>query len=255
MATSSAQKLKEATDIRMTHTRNVLIVGKTGSGKSTLANRIVCGVEGAKKDEFQLSDNQLGSVTAKTEAATCIITAESDSYEIQVIDTVGFFDTRSDMSNAKIVEDIKGFFRKYVKNGIHLVFFVINSTVPWTSEQQKTMNIILEEFRGDELSDISALVFTGCETLNDDSKQALIEEFKRDKHELADFMKKGVFTVGFPKKSKTIPGLWQLYEKHMEEDVKQLRNVIYEAKTPKLSAEIQTDIFWKKSSFKWCTIL
>ena len=71
--------------------RNVLVVGKTGCGKSTIANKVLCFDDDQRVFNVQPSYE---AVTKRIENQSSRIRMGSTTYEINMIDTIGFSDTR-----------------------------------------------------------------------------------------------------------------------------------------------------------------
>jgi len=83
--------------------RKILILGKTGCGKSTIANKII------DQERFQVSSS-LQSMTAEVQDKTNVVKIDDKSYEICVMDTIGFFDTKEKkkrFNNSVMIKIIK----------------------------------------------------------------------------------------------------------------------------------------------------
>ena len=65
-----------------THTRNVLIVGKTGSGKFIVASKLTGDQSGVS----------LASISSQVRARTTLLKDENNVYRVQVIETLGVVD-------------------------------------------------------------------------------------------------------------------------------------------------------------------
>ena len=235
--------------MRVTEQRNVIVLGKTGGGKSTVANMILEALGG--ESPFKISDgNVADSATTEAQAAIAMLQTSQCNYYVKVIDTVGFFDTKG-TSNKRIVNDTKQFVRDQVPIGLHLVLFIYKNG-RWTRDEQDTFNFITKNFE-EEISAISALVVTGCDGFDDARKQEIIAEFKELRPDIANFMQKGIYPVGFPDLNKLKEGLREPYKADMKVDQETLRALIYSCSELKLRREIIGETFWEKASK--CTIL
>lgn len=223
--------------------RNVVVLGKTGCGKSSVANNIAGG------DVFEVSDSVAG-VTRKTEMTETLLSyGPTEEYTLRLIDTVGLFD--HELKAKEIFKDVKDFFKTKVPEGIHLILFVFKDG-RFTPEERKTFKYIMENFKGREVSDISALVLTHCENKSQAAREKCVSDFT--KHELtrdiAKFMGKGLFCVGFPQLDTVEDDLREIYERKAMKDVEKLHKLITDSDDLRLSKKFLEDSFWKK-----CTIL
>lgn len=235
-----------------TKERNVIVVGKTGGGKSTVANMIL---ETKSKDPpFKISDSNVAdSATTEAQAAMGVLqTTGEHHYSVKVVDTVGFFDTKG-MSNKQVINDTKQFIKDQVPIGLNLVLFIYKNG-RWTRDEQETFNFITKHFK-EEVSAISALIVTGCDGFSDTQKQAIIDEFKDSKPDIANFMQKGIYPVGFPDLSKLKESLREPYKADMKADQETLRALIYSCDELKLRREILGETIWEKAAQIGCTIL
>lgn len=227
--------------------RNVVVLGPAGVGKSSIANIII-----DRKDEFNVHDFHTERVTRDVEMATCTRVVHDPTlgveceFEIKVIDTVGLFDDK--LSNKDVMEDIKRFIKIQMPEGVHLILFVFRHR-RFTLEVRDTFKRITDKLKGRNISDVSALVFTGCEQLSDEGREEFVSDFTKHKHtrDVANFMKKGVFCVGFPKLDNE---LQELYRPGVQKDSERLRQLVSESKDIRLEEPFQDDAFWKR-----CTIL
>ena len=225
--------------------RNVVVLGKAGAGKSTVANKIL------GQSTFKVSSS-LGSETKSVKHSEVrVICSGNVEYTFKVIDTVGIFDTKR--RNDDVMKEIKDFFMSKVPEGVNLVMFLFKRG-RFTTEEKETFYYIIENFKK-EIKDISALVMTGFESLDDDGRKREIEEFKRNHltKDVAAFMGKGIYAIGFPNTQGMKPKVRIAVEEDMEEDVEILRKVVRGAGEMRLSKEVFEMSFWEK--LKQCTIL
>ena len=230
--------------------RNVVVFGKTGAGKSTVSNRIL-ETEGIQ-EPFVVSEHKVVLSEPKlSKAAMSVLKTEDEcQYLVKVIDTMGFHNTCG-KKNSEIVKDIKQYLRDQMSDGINLVLFVSRHG-RWTKEEQQTFDLVIHNFKS-ELSSISALVVTGCDGYEDDEKKEVITDIETAKPEVANFMKKGIYPVGFPNTLKLKRRLREAYEQEAKADQERIRCLIYTCETSKLRDEIIEDAFWDRMMN--CTIM
>lgn len=143
-------------------TKVVMVVGATGAGKSTLINGMVnfiLGVEHKNKFRFILICDE--SKQSQAHSQTSIITAYTlywqegspVSYNLTIIDTPGFGDTRGIDQDKKIPSQVKDLFSVRGNNGIdqiHAIGFVAQSSlVRLTPTQRYVFDSILSIFGKD----------------------------------------------------------------------------------------------------------
>ena len=145
--------------------RNIVVVGKTGCGKSTVANQLI------GNEVFQIGRSSK-SVTEHPGQKEAKRTVDDIEYNIKVIDTVGLFDSASPAgSNKDILREAKAFFQKNVK-GLNLILFVFKEG-RFTDEEKKTFSVITKHFKKDRVGEISALVVTNCENIDEAERERL----------------------------------------------------------------------------------
>ena len=219
------------------HQRHVVTIGKTGSGKSSVANRIL------GRDCFEVRSS-VSSATKHVEHNTTDFTKDGVKYYVNVYDTVGLFDT-SKLSNQKIMKEVKEYANDHAKNGINLVLFIFKKG-RCTPEEKKAFDFIVQRF-GEQISAVCALVITHCDSDDKAARRALIEDFRSNPAtcEVANFMKKGIYTVGFPHKEKTLPAIYDVLSDTMENEVEQLHDLIANSYATVLSKELYDPSWWK----------
>lgn len=232
--------------------RNIVVLGKTGCGKSTLSNKIICASE--ENETFKVAES-FQAVTTKVEGCIENVTIGTDTYIINMVDTIGFRDNRARgaLSDKSIITSIKKHMRARTPEGISLIIFVYRKG-RFTEEEQKIFRIISDNFK-DYIKEISCLVITGCDGLNKDARTKLIEQFKIDPltKRFAEIMTKGIYTVAFPKIADLSERVKQAAIEDMRQDIAPIHDVIVKAKKMYLHDEIQRETFWKHLTV--CTIL
>ena len=203
--------------------RNIILLGGTGAGKSSVANHII------GEQSFHVCEALPGY---QPECEFIVhMGPGSIQYNLKVLKHYGLF----------YVEAVEGYINlrrnasKLFPEGVNLVLFVIKNGL-FTRDQRETFNILIRENTmplieglGQGISRISALIITNCEGMDDDRRKALVREFHTnlETKEIADFMGKGIYTVGFPDPTCIRPQLMQLYEEDMKEDEETLHQLIY----------------------------
>lgn len=217
--------------------RAVVAIGKTGSGKSSVANHII------GRNEFEVRQT-VASVTDHVHHATTDFTKGSVKHYVNIYDTIGLFDTTL-MSNRKILKEVKEYANQHAKDGINLVLFVFRKG-RYTPEEKKAFDFIVSRF-GLQISSVCALVITHCDTDDEESRKTIIDDFRSNPNtsKVANFMKKGIYTVGFPLKDKTLPAIYEALKGSMEKDAQQLRDVIATSHATVLSSELYDPAWWR----------
>ena len=213
----------------MAQRRNVLILGRIGAGKSTLANKLIDPARILEGNSFMPSDCARSITNRKTSACTTLLKDQSNQhYILQVINAVGLFDCRSvGISNYMIMKRLSAFIKEKVPNGFNLVLFILRSGR--FTEVDEWMFDLLTTGRlfSDELSSISALIITGCESFTEEKRKSIIANYVRSKPALAKFMKKGIYTVGFPDLDQLLPMPRRAVEEGVKSDQEHLRQLVY----------------------------
>ena len=225
--------------------RNVIVVGKTGCGKSSLCNMII----GRSCKEFT-SATSLSSVTKEVSHQITLFERKGDKpLLVAIFDTMGLFDT-SMMSNLKIMKRVKQYANTYAPSGVNLILFVFKNG-RFTPEEKEAFDFVAKRF-GREISGISALVITHCDAQSEEARKALVKDFCRNEAtcEIANFMKQGIYTVGFPNEDDTESYILKAIDKEIEKDRKKIRDVIERSHATVLAKELYEPSWWMK-----CTIL
>ena len=165
------------------------------------------------------------------------------------MDTVGLFDTNS-FSNKDIMNDIKNVVQNKLTEGVSLILFVFKQG-RFTKEENETFKFIIKNFKN-EISEISALIITGCDNEDEEGRKKIVEEFTINPvtKEIASFMGKGIHCVGFPTLTNMKQQIKTIIEEDMKKDITMLRNLAFNSSEMKGSKEILQYSFWEK-----CNIL
>jgi GTPase Era involved in 16S rRNA processing len=207
--------------------RNVLLVGKTGGGKSTLGNELIDQFNILEGDPFEVShDIVLSSVTTEISACTTLL---NNRHIVQVVDTPGLFRTCSTYTLSKndnnmIMKNLSEFIKERVPDGFNIVLYVFQVGL-WAHEDQQIFDDVIRPF-SNELSSISALVFTGCDGMSSKKRADIITEFIERHPAIALFMQKGIHTVGFPNITRMEPAIAEVYSECRKSDQEHLRQLV-----------------------------
>ena len=182
--------------------RNILILGKVATGKKTLGNHIV--------GEGDFSHERISRVSCHYKEQR----VEGLLYRILTVDTeslgvTGYFDP---------VTYIRGRF-----DNIHLIIFVTKKE-RYTEENHKSLMRAVRSLDPQARS-LSALVITHCEGITDENRQGIVHNFKVDPRgcKVADFIDKGIYTVGFPDTSNMSP---KSYQSGIDKDENIIRRMV-----------------------------
>ena len=236
---------------KLSSRRNVVVVGKTGSGKSSVANYLIS----PDGSEFKVSAS-FKSVTQKVSHADTVLEYGRNTYSVTVFDTVGLFDTGM-LSNKKIMDEVQEYAHKHAPDGVNLVLFVMKKG-RFSPEEKEAFEYISKRL-GENISAVSAMVLTHCDNEDEEARQSLINDFRTGvmTKQMASCMKKGIYTVGFPDKSKMKPRMKALMEEDIEADRKVLLKLIADCSAREFTKELSVPVkvIYRESPNKWCNIL
>ena len=225
----------------------VLIVGKCGAGKSTIANQLA-GYDPLSNENPPFEP----SVTRNVSHTESIITRGNVRYKVTVIDTVGLFDTMA-VGHDDVFDKIKEYFKNHLHiKGVNVILFVFRKGR--VTEEEKMVFSLIESRLTKELLPISALAITGCENLDDEAREGLVNEFEghQDTKRIAGQMRKGIYPVGFPSVETLKPILREAYKPQMMKDRDTLLDLVFQAEEFYSTQQL----FLKKESrwSRWCNL-
>ena len=215
---------------------NILIVGKAGSGKSSVANHILGDTHFAVSSDV-CSQEQMNHKQQYTQVT------KNTLLQLTVVDTKGLYAGR-EFPNKAAVKEMKLYINKHITEGISLVLFVCKKG-RFTAEDRATFNFIISRF-DKYIKDISALVITHCEDETAEDRERIIDNFRTNPQTrpIAEFMGKGIITVGFPNMDKT-PVYLQMFKASIEEDERALRDIISRSDRLHLANDLFKNEFWE----------
>lgn len=164
----------------------VMVVGETGSGKSTLINGMLNYILGVKfEDPFRfkvINEEKLPQTVSQTQNITSYTFGHPYSaelpYDLTIIDTPGFGDTRGLHRDQEIFENIKVFFNTKGRTGIdHLdavCFFAKSSDARLSPTQQYIYRSVLLVFSKDVERNVHVML-TFCDNDDDDEDDEVDE--------------------------------------------------------------------------------
>ena len=199
-------KIKSQTrSLDMCVRRNILLLGKMGHGTSTLGNRMLCSDGWFKINDQQCPQTSQGSAMIKS-------ASQLKDYKIEVYDHTGLFQGASSINRLSFA----------VPGTLNLVMFVLKHDCDFDESEVAILKSVMSEW---QISEISALALTHCESLSEEERGEVIEQFKKDHPSIAKLMGKGILAVGFPDSSHVQPG--SPLSQRVEEDKANLRKLIY----------------------------
>ena len=225
---------REKTASRVTFKSNVLILGKVAMGKATIANKIA-------------GNDTLFPILSSVHSMARQPRERNETVSVQMGDgvynlTFLLFDTRG--PKGKMQTDLRksceeSFGPGSDGAGVNLILLVLNES-KLTNEDIDLMKDVIKSVQKEVASGICALVVTGCEQKSkkerDDYRRQLCESEKTKA--IASFVKKGIYLVGFPDKSRTDSSLMETFKDAMEEDAQVLRDLVTKCNAPKFIGEV-----------------
>ena len=108
------------------------------------------------------------------------------------------------------------------------------------TEEENEVFSSIESRLTEEFSSISALAITGCENMDDEAREELLNEFEgnQETKKIADQMGKGIYPVGFPSIETMPPVLREAYKPQMTKDRDTLLDLVFRAKKLHLTKEL-----------------
>ena len=198
--------------------RNVVILGRVGAGKATLGNTI------AGHKMFELSDpiasTTRGARDKNNDSKTVTVNGVTYQLSIYLLDIYGL------QNETKLTYDIESM------PGVNLILFV-TMYGRFTPEEGEYLKSVLKRLNA-SAKKISALVVTGCEDLTEEARDEEIAHFLQSEstRDIADFVKKGILTVGFPDLSYIQENFRETYAKSIEKDKQNLWDVLETCEVP-----------------------
>ena len=214
------------TSNRVVKNRCAILMGRVGAGKSTIANHLL-GYDSQSSDEppFEIQSDYLlpVSLTRDVKYRLVEVVREGVVYRVTVIDTDGEFDSL-------MFDEIGKRLKVKVEDritGVNVMLFVLKKG-PISAEELATYAKLRNTF---DVSSICALVITGCENDSSQGRAELVKKFMSHPitQQVADQMKMGIYTVGFPPVQSMIPALQEVYKQGMLQDRETLLNLIFQA--------------------------
>ena len=147
------------------------------------------------------------------------------------------------------LEDDPAFLDKYYFSKLprraSLIIFVHRHGSRFTDERRKEMEGAIRTLNKEsDVSSISALVITGCEGLTAAGREMVISEFKADSHTKfsANFMKKGIYCVGFPDIKILEPPLNTMFSDDIRRSHEELQTLLSNCNTTITVSKTATDM-------------
>jgi len=160
---------------------NVSLLGKTGTGKSSLANLLM-----------GRNDFEVGSGTKSCSVACKVMKTKISGSSISVMDTPGLKDTRT-YTDEDVMEVIYGSLSSSFLKIDKLVFVIRLGR--FTEEEVEVLEKLMRFF-GTEAEGNSLLVITGCEMIDFDNKEVVIQEFVDNNPSVAGYVGNRIFLSG-----------------------------------------------------------
>ena len=188
--------------------RDILILGKKEHGKSTLGNKILnaCGY-------FKIGSQDDVRSQTRTGSAMLDSASQLKKYKFSVYDHNGLFEDSISSVNTRFSD---------LPAEINLVTIVLKQKHMFNAQDIEVLEAVVSTRK---VIGMSALVITHCESLSEEEREKMIEQFKKDYPSVDKLMGKGILAVGFPDSSHIQPG--SQLSQMVEDDKKKLRELIY----------------------------
>ena len=225
---------------RVIERRTVLIVGKTGTGKSTLANHIL------KANKFPVSSSVQSEGTRISHAEAERLLEGNTRLTIKVIDTRGLFENAAQVSNKDVIKEVKLHCKANLIQGVNLILFVFRKG-KYTKEEREAFQAVIKEF-GKDIQNVSALIITNCESLNENKREEIKQDFLTNPltSGIGKFMGKGIHTVGFP----IIDDAPEVFQNYLQAiavaDEESLAQLIIGCKERIFTEDMKSESFWER---------
>lgn len=225
--------------------RNIIVIGSSGSGKSTLVNHIVgkdnfspvrTGVNGSLKSTSE--DNSDLSTSNACVCKSCKILIDEELFHSRIIEV-------EDVNQLKL-----HFYSDCNCNEINR-YNIILFTVRLGRDYDSYCEILENQLSmlRTVTNTISALVITCCESMNDESRNKHVEDFKKHSLDTASKMGIGIITVGFQNLERVSEK--DYYESIIIQDRRTLRDLIKNA----TKVCEKNDFFKTTKWYQHCNIL
>eukprot|EP01084_Bolivina_argentea_P263713 446437_1 len=172
-------------ELKHVESKTMLVIGQTGAGKTTLINGMMNYIYNIKyEDNYRLrliEEKEKQSLQAESQtdhvSVYQVSKPEFDSnidYDLNIIDTPGFGDTRGILKDAEILVDLT-YLLDNTLNGIDAICFVMKSTTNrLTSAQQYVFNSVLNLWSKD-IEPNMFILLTFCEGKNAQIINSLVQ--------------------------------------------------------------------------------
>ena len=200
----------------------IMVVGETGSGKSTLINGMLNHILGVKfEDPFRFKliiEESVPQTISQTQSITSYTFhhpyCAQLPFDLTIIDTPGFNDTRGLQRDQEITANIKEFFNTKGPTGIdHLdavCFFAISSHKRLSPTQQYIYRSVLLVF-GKDIEKNIHIMLTFCDDDDDEDEPEAIEALRQSSvpcQRFYQFNNKALYIKNYPVKAKA-KGFWE----------------------------------------------
>ena len=191
---------------------NILLLGMSGAGKSTVANHIV--------GQMIFS---VGGSSRTSQICRVIRSLSTIKYHFKIIEI-----SHPELTNQEVIECINTSLKCQLPEGVHLILFVLQ-VGQLRPEEHTTFRYIMDSFKGQDISDISAVVITHCEGKSAWARKRIVSEFIEQGLTKDIVKSKRVVCVGFPHLYEVDELLMEGYQRSIQRDTEQLHALIKES--------------------------